>query len=550
MANKNFTPCVQAFMHVYATVLPFSNVRKAFIEKRLKFGPKKITIVDDPEWMSKRIPKAWQRDTPSRVPTFWGFCEFFCREILENPIYYLKMGGSETSGGFGLYARNDTDNLAINEAIIGLIEPLTEADLQYLESVNFKSFIMVDRVNTCILYGPLCLVNNDNHSNFEFVDREYQTGKSMYKLLPMVGIPDHLIDTPVTTVHRFRVIRVHAFQEGITLADRHILVNYNDPRFMDLSRDSDSGGEETTASDSHQQERDRFPFLAGTSSSSETSPTVPQNNVSSTANTTSDAAVGSKRKAVSISEPLQPTNHRSRDHPVFIQPRPWDPAGGPAAVPAFFRPVVKTQQPARKSSYVRTCPTMPPPTVRRRLSLPTVDSEVKKEEEENLSSPESQVLIRRKPTPIKCADQRVCDEQYTPRSHISAHKQPAVVVPDTYQQDFSSQPRATTSSQQLATPNTTGENITCSTLQCAALAQYPLATVTDLRAREMILRDYPRAVEMGLVRGRAARSGVALLALRDNQSQETTSDEGGGSDSSEDDDSTYNPDEQEEHHHK
>ena len=167
MSNKNFTPCVQAFMYVYVAVFPFSNVRKAYLDKKLLFGPKKISIVDDSEWISPRVPKSWDE---CRLPTFWGFCQYFCREILENPVYYLKMGGAETSGGFGLYTRMDCDNLAINEAIIGLIEPLTPTDLEYLESVNFKSFIKVDRVNTCILYGPLCLLNNDNHSGFEFVD--------------------------------------------------------------------------------------------------------------------------------------------------------------------------------------------------------------------------------------------------------------------------------------------------------------------------------------------------------------------------------------------
>ncbi len=160
MANDNFTPSVHAFTYCYANVLMFSNVRNAYKQGKLVFGPGCVTLKDDPEWISKKVPTRWLKENSSRLETFWGFVESFCREILLNPAFYLVQGGPESSGGFGLYARKAIDHLALQEALIGYVEPLTPEDLMFMESQNFQSFIQIDKTNTTMLYGVLSLLNN------------------------------------------------------------------------------------------------------------------------------------------------------------------------------------------------------------------------------------------------------------------------------------------------------------------------------------------------------------------------------------------------------
>ncbi len=566
MWNENFTPSVHAFIYAYANIFAYSNVRSAYLSGKLKFGPKSVTIVDDPEWFAKKVPKKWHREHSSRVPTFWGFVEYFCREILMNSVYFLKKGGAETSGGFGLYLHKDSDNKAISEAILGLVEPLTPTDLLHMESLNFKSFIKIDKVNTCMLYGPLCLLNNDNFSTLEFVDRDYLSGKVMHKLIPMEGIPEHM-DTPVCTVHRFRVVRVHAIHEFVLVKGKQIKVKYNDERFQDFSHDSSSGDEggcvfvgscgSGSSGGGTSSSTSSSTSPATSTTTSQCGGAVKQENSSSrsAAATTS----GARKRKATFSEDT-PAHSRSFDQPVVIQPR-------------SSRDTVLDHLTGRnvfgsvrlENAYRRSCPTMPPPVRRyqpvqlpgNRKNSEEYLEEVKREEHH---TPESQLLMRR-PTPLKAEDPRTSlRHQNTPRRHISAAKQvsladawtgaattsyPAAaavsVVHDTYAD--SQQIQTPPSSCTAATTSTVSSNANNASHDVGrALAQFPMATLSHMHSRAAVLRDLPGAIETGVVRMRHGR----IASLNDDEATTSGSSVGDAADSSPDDDSTYNPDDEEE----
>ncbi len=200
MQSQTRSKSFQAWTYFYGNILPFPFLCSAFIEG-LQFPVDGLTFVvlSDLVWIPKNVPTWYAIDLPG-LCTFWGHVRLFCKMVHQSPIFSVQLGGAGTDNGFGLWARLTVDNLAVTNELIGLVEPLTSVEIElFTHTFKYKSLISIDRDVTVVLYGPLSLVNNDNHSAFQFIDRDYLTDMPIFVGL----VAQHLeawYPTPVITL--------------------------------------------------------------------------------------------------------------------------------------------------------------------------------------------------------------------------------------------------------------------------------------------------------------------------------------------------------------
>jgi len=171
---------------------------------------------------------------------FFSGAKHWCDVVLLSSLFKVVHDTTNTDGGVGLVALFSCKAEVIVPHLIGVLEPCTRSQTTLLMDVfKFKSLFQRRYDGFVeILYRPASLLNNDN-SSVTFMDRRYRSNKlitwDVYRSV-LVG-PN---DWEVVELKTVKGVYLHSLDSLICFSlGEQILVNYQDPNFVDLTNDSD-----------------------------------------------------------------------------------------------------------------------------------------------------------------------------------------------------------------------------------------------------------------------------------------------------------------------
>lgn len=249
--QQEFTLTLKSWVYAYFNVIIHEPMHDKFCAGLIHFNDVlHLHPEQDYFWHPEPLPDGMLKTHEEEVE-FWCGVRHWCNMVLFSRTYNVLYDGVGTgSGGVGLAAKESCSSDVIVLDMIGLLEPCTREQSEYLLSIKFRSLYLSHEDSKSgkvqVLFGPASLLNNDNASIFTFMDKKYLSNRTVKWNIPCTfAVGDY--NWEVLFMKKMKGVYLHSIQEHLFSVGDQIFVNYQDPNYIDLTNDSDYDDEENVS---------------------------------------------------------------------------------------------------------------------------------------------------------------------------------------------------------------------------------------------------------------------------------------------------------------